>query len=176
LGRAFPAALALVVVGLDQVAKAAVVDALGPDADRHRVDLLGSFLALHYVENAGAAFGVLRGQGVVVTVLALVVLGGLVVYYRRTGAAGLWAGASLGLLVGGAVGNLIDRARLGYVVDFVAVGPWPKFNLADSAITVGVLLLAAHGLAGPRPSAVGRQPSGRGTVGEASAVHPRADG
>jgi lipoprotein signal peptidase len=49
---------------------------------------------------------------------------------------------SLGLLLGGAFGNLIDRIRLGYVVDFVAVGVWPKFNVADSAITVGVALLA----------------------------------
>ena len=49
---------------------------------------------------------------------------------------------SLGLLVGGALGNIIDRVRLGYVVDFVAVGVWPKFNAADSAVTIGVLMLA----------------------------------
>ncbi len=49
---------------------------------------------------------------------------------------------SLGLLVGGALGNVIDRVRLGYVIDFIAVGIWPKFNLADSAVTIGVVLLA----------------------------------
>ena len=182
VGRSVPLAVALAVVGLDQLAKAAVVQALGPGAERHRVEVLGSIFAIHYVENTGAAFGLLRGQGAVLSLLALVVLGGLVLYYRRLATAGLLAGVSLGLLVGGAVGNLVDRARLGYVVDFVAVGPWPKFNLADSAITVGVLLLAWHGLQPsavsrrPEPSAVSRQPSERLPASDPRAVQPHADG
>ena len=58
--------------------------------------------------------------------------------------------ASLGLLAGGALGNLIDRLRLGHVVDFVAVGVWPKFNVADAAVSLGVLLLVWHGLSEER--------------------------
>jgi signal peptidase II len=70
------------------------------------------------------------------------VLLGLIISYRRVPDPSLFLSIGLGLLLGGAVGNLIDRFRLGYVVDFVAVGIWPKFNIADSALTNGVLRLA----------------------------------
>jgi signal peptidase II len=137
-----PVLLATVVVLLDQATKMLVTNWLGPDASRHRVVLIDSVLAFHYAENSGAAFGVMRGQVGLLTVLSVVVVAGLVWYYRRTDVPSPWLVVSLGLLLGGAFGNLIDRIRLGYVVDFVAVGVWPKFNVADSAITVGVALLA----------------------------------
>ena len=169
--RRFPLvpAVAVAVIGVDQFAKVAVVETLGSGAGARRVDLVGSWLALHYVENTGAAFGLLREQGLALSLAALVVLGGVVAYYRRAGATSALAAASVGLLVGGAVGNLIDRARLGYVVDFVAVGPWPKFNVADSAITVGVLLLGWHAVAGGAATASTRPPP-RATRATA---HPR---
>ena len=127
------------VLALDQLTKAVVVRKLGRSSANHRLDLWEPHLALEYVENTGAAFGLLRGQSAYLLVLAVVVVGGLVAFLR-------WAepmpavAASIGLLIGGALGNALDRVRLGYVVDFVAVGIWPKFNLADSAITCGVLL------------------------------------
>ena len=144
--RASPAALPslviLVTVAVDQVTKWLVGRTLGPGRADRRIEILEPVLALEYVENTGAAFGTFRGQGVLLSLLAVLVLSGLVVYYRRMAVPSRLATASLGLLAGGAVGNLLDRFRLGYVVDFVAVGVWPKFNVADSAITVGVALLA----------------------------------
>ena len=145
-----PFALAAVVVALDQTLKAIVVAALGPDQSDHRIEVLGAILALEYVENTGAAFGALRGQGGLLSALALLTVGALIAYYRTLATPSRPITLALGLLLGGAMGNLADRLRLGYVVDFVAVGVWPKFNLADAAITVGVVLLGWHLLA-PHP-------------------------
>lgn len=143
---AVPTVTAGAVVGLDQAAKGWVTRTLGPAADRHQIELIGATVRLVYVENQGAAFGLLQGLGGVLALLALVVLAGLVWYYLRTPVRGPWLAAGLGLIGGGAVGNLIDRVRLGYVVDFIAVGWWPRFNLADSAITLGVACLVLHAL------------------------------
>ena len=141
--RGLTIGIAAIVVTLDQLAKMAVVAALGPGRERHDVDVVGSLLRFEYVENRGAAFGVLRGQSALLLVFALGVLAGLVLFYRRLMTASPGVALGVGLVAGGAVGNLIDRARSGYVVDFVAVGPWPRFNVADSAITIGVVVLAA---------------------------------
>ena len=124
---------------------------LGPARAEHRLGIAEPVLALQYVENTGGAFGFFRGQTALLTVMALVVIGALVLYYRRVVDPSPWLVVSLGLLLGGALGNLVDRIRLGYVVDFVAVGPWPKFNVADSAITIGVLLVAWATLTGSQP-------------------------
>lgn len=134
--------MAGVAIAIDQMTKALAVAALGRDADSHRFELFGSFLAFEYIENTGAAFGVLEGRGVVLTLIAGAIVAALVWTYARAGRSSPVLAASLGLLVGGALGNIIDRVRLGYVVDFVAVGVWPKFNVADSAVTIGVLMLA----------------------------------
>jgi signal peptidase II len=139
-----PAMLAVAVVAVDQASKLAVVAWLGPDQVRHRAEVLGALLAFEYVENSGAAFGSFRGQSLALAVVALAIVAGLVVYYRRVARPSLALAVSLGLLVGGAVGNLIDRVRLGHVVDYFAVVAWPKFNVADAAVTVGVLLLVWH--------------------------------
>lgn len=155
--------VAAIVVLFDQGAKWLVTDRLGPGGDRSEVALLGPALTFRYVENTGAAFGLLRGQGVLLSVLALVVIGGIVLAYRHISGTSLWRVAAIGLVAGGAVGNLIDRVRLGHVVDFVSVGAWPTFNLADSAITVGVVGLSFLLLVtGPEQSATG---SGRAKDG-----------
>ena len=152
-----PLLVAAVVVAGDQLVKSLIVWWLGPDRSDQRFEVLGAVLAFEYVENTGAAFGTFRGRGVVLGLLAVLVLGGLVVYYRRLHEPSPWTAIGVGLIVGGAVGNLLDRVRLGHVVDFVAVGIWPKFNLADSAITVGVALMARQVLTSGQPSAVSRQ-------------------
>ena len=157
-----PLRIAAAIVAVDQVTKWLVGRWLGPGRDEQRFEVLGAALAFEYLENSGAAFGVLRGQGVVLGLLALVVLGGLVTYYRRLAAPSREAMLGVGLIVGGAVGNLVDRVRLGHVVDFVAVGVWPKFNLADSAIAIGVALLAWHVLTSDQPSAVSDRHGGDG--------------
>jgi signal peptidase II len=134
--------IAALVLAVDQVTKWLVAENLGPDAASHRSRLLGDVLAIHYVENTGVAFGLLQGQVILVTVLAILVVFFLVRMYRQTGTASWTMAVGCGLITGGAIGNLVDRVRLGYVVDFVEVSAWPKFNVADSAITVGALLLA----------------------------------
>jgi len=128
--------LAALVLAADQIAKAAIEANLVPG---EQVDVLGP-LGLTLAHNRGVAFGIAGGAGaplVGVTLLAL----GIVVYLfaRNPARPGMWV--ATGLLAGGAIGNLVDRVRADQVTDFVEVGPWPPFNLADVAITLGVLLL-----------------------------------
>lgn len=134
-------AVTAVVIAADQTTKAAVVAAIGPGRSEQRIALAGQWLSLEYAENRGIAFGVLAGLGAWVAAAAVLVLAALLIHYARTPKPSIWETVAVGAITGGAVGNLIDRARVGHVVDFISVGPWPNFNLADSAITVGVALL-----------------------------------
>ena len=130
------AALAASVLALDQVAKAVVEAHLVPGED---VDVLGP-LGLTLAHNRGVAFGLAGGTGlplVLVTLVALGVVGYL--FARNPTRPGMWVAS--GLLAGGAIGNLADRVRAGEVTDFVDLASWPPFNLADMAITLGVLVL-----------------------------------
>lgn len=129
-------ALCGVVFLADQAAKAAVEDRL---AIGEQVDVLGP-LGLTLSHNRGVAFGLAGGAGVglvLVTLGALAVIGYL--FSRKPERPGMWVAA--GLLAGGALGNLADRIRADAVTDYVDIGSWPPFNLADAAITCGVLLL-----------------------------------
>ncbi len=130
------------VVILDQLAKLLVVAWIGPDQSLHRWELAGSLLAFEYVENTGAAFGILAGRVWLLSVLAMIVgLGFLFALRRELPFSGLLR-LGIGLVIGGGLGNLVDRLRLGFVIDYIAVGIWPKFNVADSAITIGLILMA----------------------------------
>lgn len=134
---------AALVVGADQGTKYLVVRTL---AGRGPLHLVGSFVELRYQTNSGGAFSLFPGAPLFFALMAIVIVGGLV--YAGTRARGVAVPLTLGLLLGGAIGNLLDRALRGdlplrgEVVDFVKVGRWPVFNLADSCITVGGLLLA----------------------------------
>jgi signal peptidase II len=143
------------VVVLDQVTKAIVLSYLPPGVAIHLVD---GFLALTLVMNSGLAFGLLAGLPAtwrwtvaLLSVVALVILARVAVRVLPDG--GWLTRLSVALIFGGAVGNLIDRARFGAVVDFIDVYHrgyhWPAFNAADSAITIGVALLALHLLRHP---------------------------
>jgi signal peptidase II len=141
------------------------------------VPIVDGFLSLSHVRNRGAAFGLLADwdvpyQSVVLAVLSCVALGAIAFYFLRLPAAARLPRLALALVLGGAVGNLVDRARLGYVVDFVHVYwrhyQWPDFNVADSAITIGVALLVLDILRSPdtSPAAAGpridaAEPTGR---------------
>lgn len=130
-------ALCGAVVAADQAAKAAVGSGL---VSGERVELLGP-LRLTLTHNRGVAFGLADGGGaglVLLTVAALAVVG--LIFARDPARRGAWA--PVGLLAGGALGNLADRIRAGAVTDYVEIGAWPPFNLADVAITAGVVLLA----------------------------------
>ena len=143
---AVPLMLAALIVLLDQATKWVVTRQLGPHASEHRFEVAGRVIAFDYVRNNGAAFGLLRGQTFVLTVMACAVVIVLIASYQRARNPSWQLVVGLGLLLGGAIGNLIDRIRLNYVVDFIAFSIWPKFNIADSAITIGVLLIAWHAL------------------------------
>lgn len=153
---------ALIVVVLDQLTKALVLARM----ELHQsISVVDGLFAFTYVRNTGAAFGILAGRLadfrvpflLAVSVLALVVL----LWFVRSMPAERWMMiAACGGVVGGAIGNMIDRAAYGEVIDFldVYVGTyhWPAFNVADAAITVGVVVLcldAIHGAPAPERSA-----------------------
>ena len=133
-GRA--ALVAVIALALDQLTKALV---RGGIEQGERVDFLPG-VDLVRVANRGIAFGLLDDAGSLVLVLAAVAFAGLLaVFLAASDRRGLWL--PIGLLAGGAVGNLIDRIHEGAVTDFVDIGPWPAFNLADVEITLGVVIL-----------------------------------
>jgi signal peptidase II len=130
-------ALCGLVVVADQVAKAAVEAHLVPGQE---VEVLGP-LELTLTHNSGVAFGLAGGGGaglVLLTLVALAFVGYL--FQRNPSRPGMWV--AVGLLAGGAIGNLADRVRADAVTDYIQLPHWPAFNLADIAVTVGVLILA----------------------------------
>jgi len=139
---------AVLVLAVDQVTKLLATTYLRPAG---WLPITG-WLQLTYVENRGAAFGVLQNQTAFFILVGLVVAGGLIASYRHLPTVTPLLNLGLGLQLGGALGNLVDRARQGYVVDFVALSWWPVFNVADAAILVGVAVLAYYWLSSPLSS------------------------
>jgi len=139
-------AVAGTVIVLDQVAKAWLVANVSPG---EVVSVVGDLVRLVFSQNSGALFGLFRDNAVLFGLVSLGVIGLIVVYHGRSGRS-LYLSIALGLLLGGAIGNLVDRLRLGYVVDFIdlGIGTWRfyTFNLADSAITCAILLLIGAAL------------------------------
>lgn len=145
--------IAALTVALDQLSKWAALEVLDLPGGAIQVT---PFFNLVMVWNRGVSFGMFNSAGALapwfLAGLALAVVVGLVIWLQR--ADQVLTGLGLGLIIGGALGNVIDRVRFGAVVDFLdfhALGyHWPAFNLADSAICVGALLLLADGLLAPR--------------------------
>jgi len=107
------------------------------------------FFRITHLHNTGAAFGLFQDQTFILTIIALIgatvlLFYGFVAYRRFLWFESLLSRVALGLVLGGTIGNLIDRIRLGYVIDFIDFGFWPAFNIADSAVTVGVIILIYH--------------------------------
>ncbi|MBI5105031.1 MAG: signal peptidase II [Solirubrobacterales bacterium] len=137
-GRAWARALLVVggVVALDQVTKALVRGGIA----RGEEDPVLPAVKLVHVRNEGVAFGAFSGGGIIVVVLVAAALAALLAYFATHADRPLiWL--PTGLLLGGALGNIIDRVRDGAVTDFIKLPHWPAFNVADIAITVGVLAL-----------------------------------
>jgi signal peptidase II len=124
------------VVAADQLAKALVRSALERGEQRELV----AGIKLVNTRNTGVAFGQLQGGGAIVAVLIAVAVLALLAYVARH-AQRRWIWLPAGLLLGGAIGNVVDRVREGAVVDFVKLPYWPAFNVADAAITIGVVVL-----------------------------------
>ena len=135
--------LAALLVIADQLTKAWLVSFLAPGKS---INVVGDALRLVHSQNNGGLFGLLSGQAFIFGLVSLVVVGLIVLYHARA-APSQYVSITLGLLLGGAVGNLIDRLRLGYVVDFVDAGigalRWYTFNVADAGISFAILLLLA---------------------------------
>jgi signal peptidase II len=134
---------AALVLALDQLTKHLVVTNL---AGRPPVDLLDDVVQLRYTTNSGGAFSLLTGAPLFFGIMAIVIVGGIIYASRRAQPLSLLV--VLGLVLGGALGNLTDRLLRGdgllrgEVVDFIKVGWWPVFNVADSCVVVGGILLA----------------------------------
>jgi len=135
------------VVALDQFSKQWI---------RNNVPLGGSLpamgqLTIVHVQNTGSAFGLFTGQAFLLSIVAVAGLVVVLMFFRYLKQLGLAGGIALSLIFAGALGNLVDRLRLGHVTDFIYVRLWdnfywPAFNVADSAITTGALLLAVVAL------------------------------
>ena len=138
--KVFPFALAGLVLAVDQLLKHLVVSALGPGES---FPLLPGILYLSRVHNTGSAFGLLRGRNPPLAALAGAISLAIVWALQRHIFRGRWERIGGGLVLGGALGNLLDRLIRGYVVDYVDFRLFPAFNLADASVVVGALLLAA---------------------------------
>lgn len=136
------AAIAVLVLAVDQLSKAAVTRHLQLGVPWPPIESLGRIFSLTYVTNTGAAFGLFPQLGSYYVFIALGVVVALLVLYHSLGVSHWLMPACLGLQLGGALGNLVDRLRLGYVIDFFDFKVWPVFNVADSCIVVGVAVLA----------------------------------
>ena len=137
VGRA--AAIALAAIAADQLTKHIVTSQLKLDDAVH---VLGPFW-IHHVRNSGIAFGFFSQATAVVIVLTGLAVLWMLVFFGRSGSRHPILPVALGLVIGGSTSNLLDRVRLGYVTDFLDLRWWPAFNLADSFIVAGVLILLA---------------------------------
>ncbi len=138
-----PLLIGCIVLLADQVSKLWVVAALGPEPYLHAVPVIGDWFRIVYAHNTGIAFSLFQGMSHFLIFTSLLISIGIVYgYWTRLPRQVPLVQFSIGLIVAGALGNVVDRIRLGYVVDFIQIGWWPVFNLADSAICVGAVLLA----------------------------------
>ncbi len=131
------AIVAAVVIAIDQITKALVTESI---ARGEQVEVIGP-LKFTLTFNDGIAFGLAGGGGILVIALSMVALVALGAFIASApDRLGTWLAG--GLILGGALGNLLDRLRLGHVTDFILLPNWPAFNVADMSITIGVVLLA----------------------------------
>ncbi|MDQ2914127.1 MAG: signal peptidase II [Chloroflexota bacterium] len=153
------AGVAVVVFVLDRVTKAWVSENIPLGTAR---PVIGDYVRIVHAQNTGAAFGLLPERTTLLSVLSVVAVLAIVYYYRQIASNSSLVSATLGMQLGGAFGNLLDRITQGYVVDFVDVGIgdirfW-AFNVADSSIVVGIILVTAalwyeeHRAATPKPA------------------------
>jgi signal peptidase II len=169
-------ATGVLVIFLDQLVKQWITQYFHGKPPDSKIPILGDTLDLISVKNRGVAFSLLEGRESLYVLIALAVAVVVWLYWRLRNSPSVLIKVIFGLIIGGAIGNLIDRLRLGYVVDFIhfqipAIGfNFAVFNVADSSITVGVILLIVVLLFSGRPTAAPvEQPSGGG----AAATQPR---
>lgn len=135
------ALIAGTVIVLDQWSKAFVRSSLEIGAIWSPWEWLTPYARIVHWQNTGVAFGLFQGQSMIFAVLAIFVSGVIIYYYPRIPSNDWMLRLALGLQLAGALGNLIDRLTVGHVTDFISVGTFPVFNVADSSISVGVVIL-----------------------------------
>jgi signal peptidase II len=138
-----------IIITLDQVTKEWVRNNIPKFSSMIPIPALGEYFVFEHVDNYGAAFGILQNQGTLFIVIAIVVAIAILVYVRYLPIDQTFVRFLLGLQLGGAVGNLVDRINQGFVTDFVKMGVpgvyyWPNYNIADSSIVVGVIALGIY--------------------------------
>ena len=159
---------AALILALDQLTKFIVIQTL----PWHQSWPCCGFFRFTHVHNTGSAFGLFQDQNLVLLIVSLVGIVALAIIYGMQERPGWLLRASIALMLGGAAGNLLDRILLGHVTDFIDIGPWPVFNLADSAIVSGLAAMAWLTLAR-------REASGGGAATPATADYstcPLCDG
>jgi signal peptidase II len=149
------------IVVVDQLSKRLIEVALPLNQSCAPIDSLAHLFRITHVSNTGAAFGLFPSGSLLFTIVAIAVAAVIVVYNFRLPANNRMFRFALGLQLGGAMGNLIDRFRLGHVTDFLDFGPWPVFNVADTSIVAGVIVLALLLLVEQRQEAERRRASAR---------------
>ena len=167
-------AMAAAAFGADQITKRIARDSLRvgeswpPDG----------FFRFTHGTNSGTAFGLFPDQTLLLTIASVIAIGFIIYFHRAHGGRDWISKLTIGLLLGGAFGNLIDRVVAGEVTDFIDVGPWPIFNLADSSIVVGIVLLVARLLlwGGEEGRGGGEAAAHAGADGGGDGEIPREDG
>ena len=133
--------IAAAVIIADQMTKALIRQNLALGEAWAPIPAIGDFFRFLYWQNRGAAFGTLQNAGPVLTVVRIAIAIFIIVFYQKAEIKDTLMKVALSLMLGGAVGNLIDQFSLGFVTDFIAVGRYPIFNVADSCVTIGVGLM-----------------------------------
>ena len=133
--------LACLIIILDQITKELIRANLAFGEVWSPWEWLTPYARIVHWYNTGVAFGLFQGLGLVFTILPMVVVILILIFYNQLAGENWWMRVAIGLELGGAIGNLIDRIRIGHVTDFISVGNFPVFNVADASITIGVGLM-----------------------------------
>ncbi len=133
--------IATAVIVVDQITKVLVRENIALGEAWAPIPAIGDFFRFLYWQNRGAAFGTLQNAGPILTVVRIAIALFIIVFYQKAEIKDTLMKVALSLMLGGAVGNLVDQFTLGFVTDFIAVGRFPIFNVADSSVTIGVGLM-----------------------------------
>lgn len=129
--------ISAIIILLDQLIKFFVRQQMQPN---QTIPLIKNVLHLTYVQNMGAGFGILQGQQWMIMLFSFLVLGTILFFYKKIPDEKIY-NVLTAMIIGGVIGNLIDRTCLSYVVDFIDFRIWPVFNIADSCLTVAIVIL-----------------------------------
>lgn len=132
---------AFLIIFFDQLTKFLITKNLKVNQS---LDIINNIFHLTFVKNTGAGFGILKGYNILLILISLIVIGTIFYYFRKIKENEYLLQLIIAFILGGTIGNLIDRVRLNYVIDFLDFRIWPVFNVADSFITIGIIGLVIY--------------------------------